>query len=164
VTLGIPLTNIGARAAHRQAELALEQARQTQADTRQGITIEVRTAARDVDTFSKAIVAARTAREAAERNVDAERRRYENGMTTNFQVLEVQQQLSDARIRELQALVGYLQAVSAYHRSVGDILQVHNISVNAPPQPEEPRMFLPLDRYNWLNYGSRVKNLEEEPK
>jgi HAE1 family hydrophobic/amphiphilic exporter-1 len=162
--IGLPFTNIGARAEERRAQLDLEQSRTSLAQLQQNITVEVRGAARDVETSARTIAATRAAREAAEQNVQAERRRYENGMTTNFQVLEVQQQLSDARIRELQALVGYLQAVSAYHRSVGDILQVHNISVNAPPQPEEPRMFLPLDRYNWLNYGSRVKNLEEEPK
>ena len=45
-------------------------------------------------------------------------------MTTNFQVLQIQQQLSDSRVRELQALVGYNQAVANYHRQVGDILEV----------------------------------------
>lgn len=162
--VGLPLTNIGARAAERRAQLDLEQSRTSLAQLQQNIVVEVRGAARDVETAARTIAATRAARDAAEQNVQAERRRYENGMTTNFQVLEVQQQLSDARVRELQALVGYNQAVSIYHRSVGDILQVHNITVNAPPQPEEPKMFLPLDRYNWLNYGSRVKNLEEPPK
>jgi hypothetical protein len=84
-------------------------------------------------------------------------------MTTNFQVLRVQQDLSDARIRELNALVGFNQAVARYHRSVGDVLEVRGISVNVPDLPEEPRTFSSLDRYTWLNYGSRV-NLEEELK
>jgi hypothetical protein len=108
-------------------------------------------------------VATRAARDAAERNVEAERRRYENGMTTNFQVLTIQQRLSDARIRELNALVAYNQAVARYHRAVGDILEVRGIALDVPELPEEPRIFSTLDRYNWLNYGSRVK-LEEEPK
>ena len=164
VNIGLPFTNIGAKAIERRTQLDLEQSRTTLAQLQQNISVEVRGAARDVETSARTIAATRTAREAAEQNVQAERRRYENGMTTNFQVLQVQQQLSDARIRELQALVGYNQAVSAYHRVVGDILQVHNITVNPPARAEEPKMFLPLDRYNWLNYGSRVKNLEEQPK
>lgn len=162
-TVGVPITNIGARAEARRAQLDLDQSRVSQQQTRQTITVDVRQAARDVDTAARSIVATRAAREAAERNVEAERKRYENGMTTNFQVLEVQQQLSDARVRELQALVGYNQAVSLYHRAVGDILETRNISVDVPELPQEPRVFTSLDRYNWLNYGSRV-NLEEQPK
>lgn len=163
VNVGVPITNIGARAEAKRAELDYRQAQLQQTQTRQSIMIDVRGTARDVDTAARSIVATRAAREAAERNVEAERRRYENGMTTNFQVLRVQQDLSDARIRELRALVDFNQAVALYHRSVGDVLEVRGITVNVPELPEEPRIFSSLDRYNWLNYGSRVK-LEEEQK
>ena len=51
-------------------------------------------------------------------------------MTTNFKVLQIQQQLSDARARELQALVGYNKARGrTIHRAVGDLLDVRNINV-----------------------------------
>ena len=163
-TFGYPLMNIGARATARAAQLDLEQSRTFEAQTQQNIAVEVRAAARAVETFALTIAASRAAREAAERNVEAERKRYENGMTTNFQVLEVQRQLSDARVRELLSLVGYNKAVAAYHRAVGDILQVHNISVTPPqvePEPDWKTTF--FDRYNWLNYSSRVRS-EEQPK
>ncbi|HEU4889592.1 MAG TPA: TolC family protein, partial [Thermoanaerobaculia bacterium] len=161
--VGVPITNIGARAEAKRAELDYRQSQLQQAQTRQTIMVDVRGAARNVDTAARSIVATRAARDAAERNVEAERRRYENGMTTNFQVLRVQQDLSDARIRELNALVDFNQAVARYHRSVGDVLEVRGITVNVPDLPQEPRTFSSLDRYNWLNYGSRVK-LEEEQK
>jgi HAE1 family hydrophobic/amphiphilic exporter-1 len=161
--VGVPITNIGAKAEAKRAELDYRQSQLQQVQTRQTVMIDVRANARDVDTAARSIVATRAAREAAERNVEAERRRYENGMTTNFQVLSVQQDLSDARVRELQALVGYNQAVSRYHRAVGDILEVRGISVDVPDVPEEPAIFSTLDKITWLNYGSRVK-LEEEPK
>lgn len=160
--VGVPITNIGARAEAKRAELNYQQSKLNQERTREDIAVDVRGAARDVDTAARSISATRAAREAAERNVEAERRRYENGMTTNFQVLEVQQQLSDARVRELQALVGYNQAVARYHRAVGDVLEVRNISVDVPELAKEPALFGGLDRYNWLNYGSRV-SLEEQP-
>ncbi|MEA2465790.1 MAG: outer membrane protein [Acidobacteriota bacterium] len=162
LNIGVPITNIGARAEARRAELDLQQSRLTEEQTRQIITVQVREAARDVDTSARTIVATRAARDAAERNVEAERRRYENGMTTNFQVLEVQQQLSDARVRELQALVAFNQAVAEYHRAVGDVLEVRNISLTVPELAQEPRIFSGLDRYNWLNYGSRVNETAEE--
>jgi outer membrane protein len=164
LNFGVPILNIGARANARAAELDLEQSRSVQSQTQQNIAVEVRAAARAVDTFARAIAASGAAREAAERNVEAERRRYENGMTTNFQVLEVQQQLSDARVRELAALVNYNKAVAAYHRAVGDILAARNVTLTEMETVEEPRIFgAGLDRYNWLNYESRVR-VEEPPK
>ena len=149
----VPFTNVGARAEARRAELDLERAQTDEEQARQTVMLTVRAAVRDIDTASRSIVASRTAREAAERNLEAERRRYENGMTTNFQVLQIQQQLSDARVRELQALVGYRIAVANYHREVGDILEARGITVQEPELPEEPRVFTMFDRLNWLNYG-----------
>ncbi len=160
VNAGVPLSNIGARAERRRAQLDRDASRLDQEQIRQTIMLDVRTAARAVSTAASLITATRTARDAAERNLEAERRRYENGMTTNFQVLQIQQQLSDARVRELQALVGYNQAVATYHRQVGDILDVHNIQIDEPEFSPEPRVFTQLDRYNWLNYG-RVNDNEE---
>ncbi|HEU4521363.1 MAG TPA: TolC family protein, partial [Thermoanaerobaculia bacterium] len=151
--LEVPFTNVGARAEARRAKLDLDRSMTDQEQTRQTIMLAVRAAVRDIDTASRTIVASRTARDAAERNLEAERRRYENGMTTNFQVLQIQQQLSDARVRELQALVGYRAAVANYHREVGDILQVRGIAVEEPELAREPRVFTMFDRLSWLNYG-----------
>jgi outer membrane protein len=167
-TFGLPIMNISARANAKAAELDLEQSRSSELQTRQNIAVEVRSTVRAIETFARTIAASRAARDAAERNVEAERKRYENGMTTNFQVLEVQKQLSDARVRELFSLVGYNKAVAAYHRAVGDILEIHNIRVEEPetaPEPDWKTTF--FDRYNWLNYGSRTGSrvkLEEPPK
>ena len=155
---GLPVFNVEARANARAAALDVEQSQTFQAQTRQNIAVEVRSAARAVDTFAQTIAATRAARDAAERNVEAERKRYENGMTTNFQVLEVQQQLSDARVRELQAIIGYQKAVAAFHRAVGDTLAIHNISTAPPERIEEPGLGQWLDRYNWLHYRTWVRN------
>lgn len=155
VNVAVPILNIQARAEAKRAQLDFEQTRAFEDQTRQSIAIAVRAAARAIDTAAKSITATRAALDAAEQNLGAERKRYENGMTTNFQVLQIQQQLSDARARELQALVGYNKAVAAYHRAVGDLLDVRNISADVP-SINEPTIFSSWDRYNWLNYGSRV--------
>ncbi|MGN6182597.1 MAG: TolC family protein [Thermoanaerobaculia bacterium] len=161
LSFSMPLRRIGARAAARQAELQLQESQISQDLTRQNIAIEVRNAARDVDASARAIEAARAAREAAESNVDAERKRYENGMTTNFQVLQVQQQLSDARRTELQSIIGYASARARFNAATGDILAQRGITVDVPEVPTEPKAYQFLDRYNWLNYSSRLK--PEEP-
>ncbi|HEV7426448.1 MAG TPA: TolC family protein [Thermoanaerobaculia bacterium] len=160
-TIGVPVFNFGARAEKNRARLDLQASQITEAQTRQNIAVDVRATARAIDTAAKQISATRTAREAAEENVNAERKRYENGMSTNFQVLQIQQQLSDARANELQALVGYNKAVAAYHRAVGDLLDTRNISVDEP-KVEEPSIFSRFNRYNWLNFSSHDTAPEEK--
>jgi len=161
--VGLPILNIGARAEKKRAELDVALARTSEEQTRQNIAVEVRKTVRDMDTAAKQITASRAAREAAEQNVEAERRRYENGLSTNFQVLQIQQQLSSARASEIQSLVGYNKSVAAYHRAVGDLLDVANIQVEEP-KVDEPRIFTSFDRYNWLTYGNRTQNTTTETK
>jgi len=164
LTFAFPLQNRAARAANAIAELDVDRFGRELEQEQKTVTNEVRKAVRGIETAEKVIVAAHASRGFQEKNLDAERRRYENGMSTNFQVLQVQQQLSDARVREIQALVGYNKAVSAYHRAVGDILETRNITVEEP-KVEDPRIFSRFDQYNWLNYGSRIQtNPPVEPK
>jgi outer membrane protein len=160
-TIGVPVFNFAARAEKNRARLDLQASQITEAQTKQNIAVDVRATARAVDTAAKQISATRTAREAAEENVNAERKRYENGMSTNFQVLQIQQQLSDARANELQALVGYNKAVAAYHRAVGDLLDTRNITVDEP-KVQEPSIFSQFNRYNWLNFSSHDTTPEEK--
>jgi outer membrane protein TolC len=160
VTIGVPIFNYSARAEKNRARLDMELSQATEAQTKQNISVEVRTAARAIDTSAKNIFAARTAREAAEENVNAERKRYENGMSTNFQVLQIQQQLSDARGSELLALVSYNKAIAAYHHAIGDLLDTRRITVDEPPV-QEPTIFSQFTRYNWLNFSSHDNDKEK---
>jgi HAE1 family hydrophobic/amphiphilic exporter-1 len=160
LTIGIPIFNTSARAEAKRAELDLQQSQVIEAQTRQTVEVDVRTTARAIDTAAKEIVASKTAREAAEQNLDAERKRYENGMATNFEVLQIQQQLSNSRASEIQALVDYVKAVAAFHHSVGDLLEVRNINIDMPAV-DEPHFFTSWDRYNWLNFASHDKGEEQ---
>ena len=53
--------------------------------------------------------------------------------------------------------------LGAYHRAVGDILEVRNIAVEEPAKVEEPKILNFFDRYNFLYYGNRI-NEGQEPK
>lgn len=155
VNFGLPVFNTGAKAEAKRSELDYESSKTSDAQLRQNITVDVRSTARNVDTLAKQITATHTARIAAEKNLDAERKRFENGMTTNFEVLQIQQDLADAWSREIQALVLYNRAVENYHRAVGDLLEVHNITINEPEIfHEKPSHF---DSMKWLTYGNYTK-------
>ena len=104
----------------------------------QNVIVEVRAAARAIETARRSTVAAQKARELAERNLDAERKKFENGMTTSFQVLEITNDLSAARTIELQSLAVYRKALSSYHLAIADILEWKGIRIEDLPEFEPP--------------------------
>jgi outer membrane protein TolC len=100
---------------------------------KQNLWLEVRTAARTVDTALRSIEAAKKARELAERNVDAEKKKFENGMTTSFQVSQIQNDLTNARATELQTYAVYLKSRVAWHKAIGDLLEWKNVTLEGLP-------------------------------
>ena len=124
-----PLQNRSAKAQSRIAELALDQGRLELQDVMLSIRTEVRTAARAVETAGKQIDSARVSRELAEKNLDAAQKRYENGLWTSFQVLEIQEDLTAARSREVEAVTGYRRALLAYFKAIGMLLDQEGIEL-----------------------------------
>ena len=70
-------------------------------------------------------------RELQEKNVEAEQKKYENGMSTSFQVLEIQEDLSTAESQENRAKVDYQKSLSALERSKGTLLEARNIEISS---------------------------------
>jgi outer membrane protein len=78
------------------------------------VATEVRETARMVTTNSKRVEATRASRALAEKRLEAEEKKFQAGMTTNFFVLQAQRDLNQARNNELQALIDYLKSVVDY--------------------------------------------------
>lgn len=129
LTFGMPLQNRKAKAERAQAELAVDEGNAQLRDLQQQILTEVRRNARAVETAAKQIDSARISSKLARRNLDAERKRYENGLSTSFQVLEIQEDLSNARSREVSAVINYRRALSNYHQALGMLLGENDITV-----------------------------------
>lgn len=127
LTFVVPIGNNVARGNDAIAVADLELARTNFAITKANLQVEVRAAARAIDTAYRTVAAATKARELAERNLDAEKKKFENGMSTTFQVAQVANDLTAAVTNELQAVATYLKDISAWHKSVGDILDVNHV-------------------------------------
>jgi outer membrane protein TolC len=139
LNLRYPIQNRAARARATAATLAFEQGRTELEDLLLGVRTEVRTAARGVQTAAQQIDSARKSRELAERNLDAEQKRYENGLSTSFQVLEIQEDLSLARSREVAAVTAYRRALVAYYRAIGLLLEENGVVI------EDEQSFVELE-------------------
>jgi outer membrane protein len=74
------------------------------------IATEVRDVARQLVANAKRVEATRAARVLAERQLEAEEKKFAAGMSTSFQVFQFQRDLSTARNRELRATLDYTQS------------------------------------------------------
>jgi outer membrane protein TolC len=75
---------------------------------------EVRQAAMQLEQNRQRIDTTRLARELSEQRVDQEQKRFEVGMSTNFNVIQAQRDLAVARNNELLAQLDYQQATIAF--------------------------------------------------
>jgi outer membrane protein len=126
---GFPLQNRAAKARNAIAEVELEQGKVVLSDLEQKISTEVRTAVRDVDTARQQIQSAEVSVRLAEKNLDAERRKFENGLSTAYQILLVQEDLTSARSRQVSAVAGYRRALVEYQRATGQLLEQAGVQV-----------------------------------
>ena len=55
--------------------------------------------------------------------LEAERKRYENGLSTSFEVLQIQEDLTEALSREVSAITNYRRALNAFYFATGEILE-----------------------------------------
>jgi outer membrane protein TolC len=111
-----------ARANRRQSELNLR-------DQELGITLEVRTAFRTVEASAKGVAAAEKTRIFREKDLDAEKKKFENGMSTNFLVLSKLNDLNTAKGNELQSQITYAKAVTALEKALGHLLEARKFEV-----------------------------------
>jgi outer membrane protein len=138
-----PLQNRTARAAKAIADVNLEQGKTQLEELQETVRTEVRRAVRGVRASAQEIESASASVRLAEQNVDAERKRYENGLSTSFQVLEIQEDLTAARSRQVAAVGRYRRALAEYYRSIGRLLDAEGVELEDPLRVEH------VDRFGW---------------
>lgn len=106
------------------------------ASLRQDITQQVRVAVRALYDGAAAIDAAVAARRLAVRNLEAEETKFDNGLSTNFQVSEIQRALADAQFAEIRARVNYRKALAGYYAVTGTFLDAVGVEVADPGAPD----------------------------
>jgi outer membrane protein TolC len=135
LVFAVPIGNRTAKGNYAIANADLELARTNLAIAKANLNVEVRAAGRGVDTGFRTVQAAAKARELAERNLDAEKKKYENGMSTTFQVASVANDLTTAVTAELQAIATYLKDITSWHKAIGDLLPLRNVVLTGLPVP-----------------------------
>ena len=129
VTLTIPFGDVLGKANYAYAKLDLEQAQARLKAHEQQVFLDVSDAVRALETAAKSADAYRIARELAERQLEAEMKKLNVGMSTNYFVLTYQDALASARSLELRALVDYNVALAKIAQVTGSTLEDRNIAL-----------------------------------
>ena len=92
--------------------------------------VEEGNAVRDIETNAKRMDAARKNSDLQNEKLEAEQKKFEHGMSTNFQVLDFQEDLAIAQSQVLRALLDYTKSQISLDRSTGELLDTWNISIS----------------------------------
>ncbi len=162
VNFSMPLGNNSARARLAIQRFALEKEATRLQALRQQIIQQVRVAVRALQDGAANIDAAQASRIAAERNAQAEETKFKNGLSTNFQVLKVQDDLARAQLTEIQAHAVYRKAIVGYLAATGTLLEREKIAIVDPGQPGIPHDFWTKVRWLQMKGPEHEKDIPEK--
>ena len=111
-----PLGQLSQKAAYATAQIRIDQAVAQLKAQELTVSTQVINAGLNVQNSYKSYQASIKTREAAEKNADAAQIRFDNGLLTNVEVVNQQNQLTNARLSELNALIRYINAVAEFER------------------------------------------------
>lgn len=138
IDLIVPLFDRSQRERRVSAEVQLRQAENSLTELRQRIGREILNAMRDIDIKRRQVDLSRRSRELKEQQLAVEREKLNLGRSTNFQVVQYQNDLVDAQNAELTSIVNYLNALTALDETLGTTLATWQIDITDLPIPAGP--------------------------
>jgi outer membrane protein TolC len=130
-----PLGNRDAKSRLAVSKLETAQLLMDIKDLEKTIVVEVREAARQINTDKKRVQAARVARKLAEEKLSAEEKKFEVGLSTSFNVLEFQTDLATEQSKELKAVVDFNKSKIKLRKVLATTLEEYNIKMEFNSSP-----------------------------
>lgn len=125
----IPLANAQAKADYTSANINLEQAKLSLQRLQENVSLEIKQAVSNLSSDLNSIDATRIARELAEENLRNQQARYDVGLVTTKDLLDYQDQLTQARGAEVNALTTYNGDLAEMRRVEGTLLNARNVII-----------------------------------
>jgi len=111
LSVGYPIGRSSAEAGLARAKVSYAQSQLQLRNMELAVTTQVRAVGRQLNTNRKRVDATRASRQLSERRLEAEQKKFAAGMSNNFQVIQAQRDLAQARNAELQAVLDYNRSV-----------------------------------------------------
>ncbi|MFZ0638896.1 MAG: TolC family protein [Candidatus Acidiferrales bacterium] len=129
LNLTLDIKNYAAKAAFATAQVNKRHDLYSDRQVRQQITLDVANAVHQLEQAKLSMEAAKIALNLAQKNMQAEQRKYELGSETLFVVLETQTELATGEQSLIQAQVDYQLAVASVYLSTGELLSNFNVEI-----------------------------------
>lgn len=129
VVFSVPLSRKYERANHKAQKVRVETAVLDMKKLEETIVRDIDDSVKKIRSAYAAIESTREARVFAEAALAAEQKKLENGKSTNFQVLELQDKLTQARANEIGALTVYNKALHELYFREGTTLERNKITL-----------------------------------
>lgn len=127
LTLTMPWLDRDDFHAYQQAKNVLFQQKLTIRDLQLRIIKEVKRDLRQVHTDIRRIKTADLAYRLQQKKLEAEKKKFDVGLSTSFTVLEFQEDLVNARVARIQAVVDYHQSLIRLRQTMGNTLEANGI-------------------------------------
>jgi outer membrane protein len=132
--LQVPLGNRTANAQYSEANLRSMESSTRLRALRAQIEQEIRDAAREMQTARKRLDAARETARFVQDQLDGARRKFDAGLASSYDVLQVLGEVDKARTTERKALMDYNVGRSKLRLAEASTLDIYNIDVKNPPR------------------------------
>jgi outer membrane protein TolC len=129
LTLTLPLRNRAAQADNTHAQLVRRQMEAQTQQIKNNALLDVRNTTIAVEQGRAQVQAASKARELQQQTFDAERKKYDLGASTVYNVILTQRDLITAQGTELRALANLAEAKANYERALGRTLEVNSVTI-----------------------------------
>jgi len=129
LSLELPIGRRFGNANYAEALLRKRQLQLDKQNIRSQIELEVRAALRDMRAAYKRYKAAALSKEYAVESLATEQEKYRSGLSTSYQVMLFQRDLTDARATEIDAISDYQTAIIALYKAAGITLEQNNITI-----------------------------------
>ncbi len=129
LSLNIPLRNRAAQADYTTSLIGIRQNELTRQKQLNQVRVDVQNAVIGVQQARVRYDAAVEARKLSQATFDADKKKYDLGAGTPYQVVQDQRDLSSAQSSEAQAMANYSHARIAFDQALGRTLEVNHVSM-----------------------------------
>lgn len=130
ISLNIPLRNRAAQSDYVTSLLEIRQNELTLQKSINQVRVDIQNAVIGLQQARARYDAALKARDLQQQTLDADRRRYQLGAATAFQVIQDQRDLANAVSAQVQSMANYSHARIAFDQALGTTLDTNNISLS----------------------------------
>ena len=112
-----------------QQKIQRQQELMRRKQTEQSIQVDVRNAVQQLETRRKQVATAGASKRLSKERLEGEQKRVEAGLSQNYLVLERQQQLAQAELAEMQAIINYKRAVINLQKAMYTLLEANDFEI-----------------------------------